>query len=297
MTQIPSPFFSQTSCLHQILSAAEETELVGNQAALPLVNVSLMVDKIGKKLAQGDVGTIYEVAGLVLDPKRVFKFVPLTKVKTQDEISIAQIAGEMGIGPKVHAAFVMAQKSGKFVAIEMDRLGRSLREWMEVLEENPNLEEAAKISLPTLEEEEVYQEEMLQKARTEAPPDSPFIVVRVPQKKRLDLEKTVEILYGRQEDFFFALFSKLKSLAEKNIAFLDTNFGNIIPNYELGKEMGLIDFDSAVFTKRVSEAAYRILKENPLFESFSELPDLSQESQELVHWFEEQTITEFLLQQ
>lgn len=281
MAAATNPTYSRSSCVYEALSSSTEVLPAGrtNPIDLPIVPISSIRHRLGTRLAQGDVGVIYEVKDC--EPKRIFKLIPLGSFKRGHEIRVSQFAGDIGVGPKVHSAFLMKQSQQTFVIIEMDRIGRSLSQWMTTLAENRNPIQAAAIQIPTLEETE----DKLLKNKNEE--DAPYVVVSMPQQK-ISLAETVGILYGKQEPFYFELFSRIKSLAERNIAYLDTNPRNIIPNYELGRAMQLIDFDQAMVTERVSEAVLKVLRgmfTSMDFANYLALPDLSTKSRELIDWF------------
>lgn len=297
MALVAARSFLDSSSVYKALAASEKSERVGigSQIDLPLVRINEIGALIGKKIARGDLGVIYEVQGI--DSKRVFKFIPVEKFQSGDEIRAAKIAGEIGVGPTIHASFVVQQNRQKFVAIEMDKLGRSLGGWMQALAIEKNLEKAAALNLPTLEEEEALRDELMKKAAEDAGSSASFIAVEMPKKKRIGMEEAVEILYGTQESFYFELFSAIKALAEKNVAYLDTNCGNLIPS--LDKRLHLIDFDCASITKRVSRAAFKVLHaiySGSLFKEFCRLPNLSDPSKELIAWFKVQEEAEVLHQ-
>jgi hypothetical protein len=270
------------SCM--VRAAAQNSEHlidIGKQNPIPLPDL-MMSDfrpTLGEKIGRGDVGQIFKVKGS--NPPKVYKIIPIKNFKDGNEIRISMIAGTTGISPVFHGAFVV---EGQFIVIEMDQVGKSLNRWRIDL-----ASDAASDLDPILEAEKQAFKELQEKAED-------FAAVIIKQPKKLSFEAAVEKLYETEEAFYFKLFSKIKGLAERNIAFLDTNLGNIIPNIEKGGDLMLLDFDCAQLTERTSQAAEQVLCGNytsPLLKTFSEIAK-KPESQELISWFKKQALEEIL---
>ncbi len=268
------------------LSSALPTERVGrnNPIALPLIEIAAIGRTIGEKIKDGSCGSIYNVSGS--NPQRVYKAIPLERLKNGDEIRICQVAAQVGVAPVFYGACLVQQREDRFVFIEMDNAGKSLFRWMEDLALEPDVSNAALI-----------EESSTQKARAKAMREladqeddgSGFMVVSCDSVKTVSMEEAVDKLYTSREDFFFELFTAYKILAENKIAYRDGNCGNFIPNR--GNGLRLIDFDSALIAKSQAEAASKTVQSmynHVHFKDFRALKDLSSKSKELIEWFETQ---------
>jgi len=244
---------------------------------LPVVNFKLIENTLGPMIKQGDVGTIYSVKGS--KPARVYKIIPLNRFKNGDEIRISKIAGDIGVSPAFHGAFVLDNNSKFYVVIEMDYAGASLSQWTEKLAENQNTEEPTPKIIQLSEEEKKLQDflkTLLADSRYPA-------MVAIKQKPKLSLEEALEIMYDNPEIFYFELFNNIKKLAESCISYGDTHYGNILPNPKTG--MKLIDFDGATLEDTPQAAAQKSLASayNQLhIHSFFKLPNLSPKSKQLI---------------
>jgi predicted Ser/Thr protein kinase len=277
------------------LSSELPTQKVGSKYSidLPIIDIARIGRTIGKKIAQGGFGGIYKVNGSM--PQRVYKIIGLDQFANGNEIRIAKIAAELGVAPAFYGACVVKQGADQFVFMEMDFAGKSLFRWMEDLAQEADVTKAALVE----ESSSQKAREAAMKELMERKDDSGmgYTVVAVEQTPSLSMEAAVDKLYPSREAFFFQLFSTLKQLAEKNIAYMDTNCGNLIPNQE--KELQLIDFDSAKFLDSPEEAADYLLRgmyNDMHFKDFRALSDLSDESRELIRWFQTQQMAQLIKQ-
>lgn len=254
---------SETSAIYQLLVTAS-TACVGidKPIKLPVINRNDFDNTCGSTIGSGGSGTVYKVKGL----NRVYKTIPSDCFANGDEIRISKIAFECGVAPTFHGAFLVQQDKDEFVAIEMDKAGKSLRKIMHKLE-------------VIRETQEVFPK----KAQT-----------HTERKSQMPFEDAAKEIYGSEEVFYFKLFSLIKRLAEHNIAYSDTNVGNIMPNYSIkkglkaGKDLQLIDFGDAVLMENIESAATALktaLYNRTYLNAFSDLPGLSEESQKLIAWF------------
>lgn len=257
-----------------------------NTIELPVVEYSSIAHLIGGRVKQGDCGAIYEVSNS--NSGRLFKAIPLSNFKNGDEIRISEMADNMGVSPKVHGAFLMQHNNEiKHVIIEMDHAGKTLGGWMEDLAPPPPPPKP--VTPIELSPEEKARMEMIEKIQAKYRASSNFEIVEIPQKPKLNMSDALDKMYPKQEIFYFELFNKLKILAEHKIAYRDTHVGNIIPKYGAKNELQLIDFDRAKLTTNVETAKAKTIRSlyvRALMEKFSCLPDLSNESRELISWFE-----------
>lgn len=211
---------------------SEEMIEVGktNPIKLLKVDIATIGKTVGQQIGQGDSGTIYEVKDSM--PPRVYKVIPQDGFQNGDEIRIAEIAGECGVGPKVHRSFLSDQGSEKFVVIEMDYANLSLGKLMTKLAEEKESSEdkdenelVEKVEELTLQEKKM--QEMLQKYYEE---NSDFIVTKVTVEKKVSMEEAINTLYKKPEEFYYGVFKNIKILATHKIAYFDTHVGNIMPN-------------------------------------------------------------------
>ena len=89
------------------------------------------------------------------------------------------------------------------------------------------------------------------------------------------------------EEFYFHLFSQLKTLAAKNTSYLDINFGNIIVRQQPLK-LQLIDFGSSQIHYTTNEAVQQLFLSRKFlsyFQEFEKLNTLTESSKELILWF------------
>jgi len=257
------------------MNVIETTKIVGNinQISLPAKNVTEVGAKMGRVLAGGTHGTVYEKIDSA--PKRVYKKIPLPSLHNGNEITISRLAGELGVAPKIHDAFVLREEDRNFVIIEMDYAGRSINQLMD---------DMAEVVKPDITPMVRAEQEML--LTLDIHPK--HTVIQVKTTKRPPIHDAVTMIYDNPEKFYFELFQIIKTLAEENIAYTDTHAGNIIPNHGTEGGMKLIDFDAARLTDSV-EAAKMVVMENfqniMHLRNYSNLPDLSEKSEELIEWF------------
>lgn len=249
-----------------------------NPIELPSVDIRTIGHTFGPRLTHGNIGTIHQVKEC--SPPRLYKIIPQDQFKNGDEIRISKILGDAGIAPHYYSAFLAKQRDSTFVVIEMDEAGKSLGKWMEDLADQDEVET----------EEQAFQKLVAKIQEEES--GSGFHVVKIKEKKRLHLEDAVEKLYGSKEPFYYALFSRIKSCAEKGISYGDSHVGNLMPNIGTDKGFQIIDFDAAELLNDPKLAATQSISSlyNRLhFNNFQKIPNLSKESKELIHWFEDQS--------
>jgi hypothetical protein len=252
---------------------------------LPHVNFDKISQTFGAKIAEGDCGSIWQVQKS--SPQRVYKVIPAESLQSGDEIRVSKIAGDLGIAPTFYSASVIANQSKNYVFVEMDDAGRSLGAWTEELSKHKEVEKVSE-EAPILTEKERKMQEMLKRLRSKMEEESGFVVREVVKKNRVSIEEAVENLYGSQEAFYFQLFSKIRVLAEHQIAYTDSHVGNIMPNHRLEKGMQLIDFDGAKITNSTREAIDLVTSSvyNQVhLKQFRALSNLSEESRELLRFF------------
>lgn len=250
---------------------------------LPVRDFNDVFPTIGPIVGRGDCGVVYAVKDS--EPPRVYKVIPKASLTSQ-EVHIAQIAGDIGVGPKVHAAFKTAERERNYVFIEMDHAGQTLGKHMEDLAPEPQPEPEPEPVVLTPEEQE--REEMIRKIQKKYAAKSKFTIVAIPTKARVSIQEAAERLYLKQEDLYYELFSKIKRLAEENISYGDCHVGNILPNPGTEKGMQLIDFDGAQIMGSTKEAASKSMQSaytGLLFGQFLQISDLSDRSRELIQWF------------
>jgi hypothetical protein len=270
------------------LSSELPTEVVGNKnpIALPLVKIADIGRTIGKKIGQGSCVGVYMVNNS--RPQRVYKVISLDRFANGDEIRIAKIASDARVSPAFYGACLVQQGTDKFVFMEMDHAGKSLFRWMEDLALEADV---GKASLIEDSSSQMAKERALKELAEMKDDGSAFKVVAVEETPSISMEEAVDKLYKSREDFFFDLFSAIKKLAENNIAYKDTNCGNLIPN--VGDGFKLIDFDSAEFVGSSEEAAVKSVQSmynQQHFTDFCALKDLSLKSRELIRWFQTQHV-------
>lgn len=255
-----------------------------NSIDLPYITISDIGPTIGKKLAQGGFGTIYAVRDS--DPMRVYKIIFTGQFKNGDEIRITEIAGKLGVGPAFHGAYLVQQPENAFVAVEMDHAGHSLGCWSEELAEKEEASEKLEESEPLSDKEQAMQE-MMEKMKTEMEASCGFKVISSREVRRVSLEEVLEALDKTPEEFYIELFSTIQLLAANKIAYLDTNWGNIIPKSRLTGRVQLIDFDQALLMKTPEAAAAKAVRSAynwSHFRDFTKLQNLSPKSLELISW-------------
>ena len=257
-----------------------------NPIELRLIDIDQINQTIGEKIAYGDCGTIYKVNDC--NPPRVYKVIPQDRFANGDEIRISKIAGDKGIAPTFHDAFVVNQHEKKFVVIEMDDAGLSVGKWMEKLAEKTETDiKTVDVEKKVLSDKEKAIQEMLKKVDEKY---NNYTFTEIVRNKRLSLEETLNKLYPKKEVFYFELFKKIKLLAENNIAYGDSHTGNIMPNLNTDKELQLIDFDAAALVSDPQTAKLKSISSayNQVhFNQFRQLPELSDESKQLIQWFQE----------
>lgn len=273
---------SEKSMVYPYLEIAD-MESIGeiNPIDLPLLSINTIKETIGKEVNEGNTAIIYQVNDCL--PPRIYKVISPKKFKDGNEIRMSKIAGDIHIAPTFYSAFILEQNAQKFVVVEMDDLGKSLGELMEDLAEKSEVIEEVSLT----EEEKAFQE-MIKKMQERMGPLSIGIGVDVPEKKKLSLNETINIIYKNPEDFYCDLFTKIKILAENNIAYCDGHVGNIMPNYGTEKGLQLIDFGSAELMSDTKTAVQRVWKSSynqVHFREFASLPNLSGKSEELFQWF------------
>ena len=248
---------------------------------LPAFNIATIDETFGEQITHGDCGAIFRVKGSA--PPRVYKVIAANQLKDRDEIRISKIAGDLGVAPAFYSACFGREPSQNLVAIEMDDAGKSLGQWMEDLAETPKPEEK-----PPLTEQEKVRQEMLQRLKAEMGASAGFTVTEIIKKNRISTEDAINKLYDNPEVFYCELFSRIKTLAENNIAYGDSHVGNIMPNIGTSKNLQLIDFDGAEFTDNTKSAVIKSMQSvyNQLhFSNFRALPKLSEQSAQLIQWF------------
>ncbi|MBS0652750.1 MAG: hypothetical protein JSR39_04395 [Verrucomicrobia bacterium] len=273
---------TERSVLYPQLQSAQ-TQPVGkfHPIDLPCTTIDKIGETIGEKITQGNYGAIFQVKDCA--PSRIYKIIPQNDFKSGDEIRVSKIASDRMLAPTFYSASLVAQGSKNYVVIEMDDAGLSLGKWMEELAEEP--EEEVKEAEPELTAEEKAMQEMMAKLRAQF---GGFTVTEIKQPEKVSMEEAIEKLYPSQEVFYFTLFSKIKVFAENNISYGDTHVGNIMPNHGQEKGMQLIDFDGTEIHESVEASAKKSMASaytSILFQKFSEQPNLSGESKELIAWF------------
>jgi len=214
---------------------------------LPFVPFSDVEKTIGEEIGDGAFGRAHYVKDS--SPTRVYKITKFGDISS-NESRICKIAGEIGVGPAFHRAFLTdtcwkGNKEEKCLFIEMDYAGRPLHKWRRALTKSG--------------------EEYLSEG------------------------KTIKRIYGEKELFYCDLFTKIKMLAERNIPYSDTNAGNIImPEPGSSEGLKLIDFGGIRISKDCKEAATTVLESKTnqkWMQKFTKLPKLSDKSLELIKWF------------
>ncbi len=120
------------------LSPKLPTRLAGreNPIKLPLIEGAAIFHSIGKRIAHGSNGEIYNVDGS--NPPRVYKVIPITRFFDGNEIRVCKIAAQIGVAPAFYGACLLVQEEYKFVVvIEMDYGGNSLSRLIRDLEPKP----------------------------------------------------------------------------------------------------------------------------------------------------------------
>lgn len=273
---------TEQSVLYNQLQSAP-TQVVGkfHPIDLPTTTIDKIKKTIGDKITQGNYGAIYQVNDCA--PSRIYKIISEDQFRDGDEIRVSIIASNQMLGPTFYSASLIMQGSKNFVVIEMDDAGLSLGKWMEKL---AGPVEEVKEMEPELTAKQKAIAQMM--ARLQAQDSSSFVVTEIKQIKKVSMEEAIEKLYPTREVFYFTLFSKIKVFAENNISYGDTHVGNIMPNQGLKKGMQLIDFDASTIHESIDQAVKKSMASSYnaiLFREFSELPNLSKESKELIAWF------------
>lgn len=273
---------SSQSVLSHLSSPSSHCTQVGilNPISLPVLSIQEMAFSLGKQLTNGDQANIYSVQNS--QPPSIYKIMSSREVESGDAIRIARLAGELGIAPPVHSAFLIKENSDFFVATEMDKAGKSLGRWMTDLAEEGDISKAAAVTSDRAFEAKMQAQKKIRESGEK------FTIVEIPNFKKLSIEEAIQILYGRQESFYFDLFSKIKRLAEHKIAYFDCHVGNIIPNTETSGNLQLIDFDSAEFQPSVKDAAEKVIHSAYVgthFRRYMQLSELSDTSLTLISWF------------
>jgi hypothetical protein len=266
-----------------------------NPIELPLVKYGDFVRNLGKQIGKGDLSDIFEAKNT--KPLRVYKVILKKEFENGNEIRISKIAGNIGVAPAFHRAFVVKNfyfgQNSNVVVIEMDHAGETLGKLMKDFYKEKNKTKKCKkndeIKKECNEEkkklESILKEIQLSKPDTKFPPS--FIEIQTP--KRVTLEEAINKMYkGKKEIFYYELFKKIKKLAENKISYGDTHVGNIIPNYNAEKDFQLIDFDGAKLVKNIEKAAQETLESCYVFthfKDFKELKNLSKKSKDLIKWF------------
>jgi membrane protein implicated in regulation of membrane protease activity len=117
---------------HRTLSATHEQKecrgkLAGREYPIALPIKRQNIKDIGVKIASGGWSAVY--TDHPQHPTKVYKVIPLYWFLNGNEIRIARQAGELGVGPVVHDAYVLVTDSEeKFVVIEMEHAGSPLWE-------------------------------------------------------------------------------------------------------------------------------------------------------------------------
>jgi len=140
----------------------------------------------------------------------------------------------------------------------------------------------------TLTPEERAQKEMVEAVLAKMRAADRYSVVPNQKKPRVDIPVAIARLCEKPEDFYFELFSRIKTLAQANISYGDTHVGNILPNPKTDKGVQLIDFDGANEHKEERDAAAKSLESAYTmvhFREFVQLTELSTESQALIQYF------------
>lgn len=283
----PSP--SENSIVYKQLINEKNKELVGsdNPIILPLLNYEIIKHTIGEKITEGNTGSIHRVKNCT---SRVYKVIAQDEFVDGDEIRISKIASDKGVAPTFYSAFLVDQGSENVVVIEMDDAGKSLGKLMEYFADNTVVEDTDenKIEKGSLTEFEKYireiQSQMKEKMQSEM---DDFTITPIVQKKKLSMDETIDKIYKSQEIFYYALFNKIKILAENKIAYTDTHVGNIMPNYDNEKGLQIIDFGGAAVMNDIKSAACKSIFSfytMPLYIEFDKLSK-SSESKNLIDWF------------
>jgi hypothetical protein len=227
------------------------------------IDYSEIEHRIGRFLSRGSSGKVYHVNGIA---NRVFKVLSLGKF-FRKEVIIAQKASECKVGPIIHNTFRVQCFDKIKIYIEMDYAGKSLEIHMKELAKSPRERDDEKKQAKEL------QKEINNKYITEIP-----------------FEECIERLYIKPEEFYHSLFSKIKTLNLNKISYYDLHEGNIIPNPNTDTritDLMLIDFELCRLFSTVHEARQDSLMPPVMviLKNFADLPNLSNESIELLSWF------------
>lgn len=120
------------------LRVVETTDAADSAACMAALRKRLNGGKDGKgppKLGDGAFGDVFEhptKKNVVVKMLRIDNFVPEPPQDNLDEVEIAKIAGELGVGPKVRGVHRCCDPAGRCsVMIEQARLKETLRAWKE----------------------------------------------------------------------------------------------------------------------------------------------------------------------
>lgn len=200
-------------------------------------------EQFAKTFGQRVVGS-HENVVFIKNTNKIYKIKHVLFLQPK-EIKITQLAGSLGVAPKVYNACVFRDR----YIMEMDYAGKSL----EVLVDEA-LRETDYVSLD-------FKKRLLM--------------------KKEELKKVIEKIYGSENKYNLEMVKILRKLIENNIAWFDNNPGNIIP----GKPLKLIDFEGAQFEKNPYVALQQTLRTNgQYFESVFNDPNPSDEALEIKKW-------------
>jgi len=266
MTSDPREKCPETAAESNAPTKPQPVEAVGTRhpIELPLLAFGDIMWTMGKEIGSGSFSSIFEVRGA--HPPRVYKVTRQSNLHDGDEIRIAKVAGEIGVGPPCHRAFLVEHNGETYVFVEMDHVGRSLRERLNEITESGVVGAEA----PSKEKTRM---EMIRQIQADR------------ERDLITVFKILHQLYESDEAFYYELFSKIKMLAERNIAYGDTNVGNILPE---PTGLRLIDFGTArieVNPKKAAATAMQSPCNRVWWRQFNKLPNLSETSQALIKWF------------
>lgn len=259
---------------------------IDNPIDLPCIDFRAIVETIGEKKGQGNFGTIYKVKNSI--SPRVYKIIPQDKFINGDEIRISKIAGDLGVSPFVYDVFLASEESRNVVVIEMDDAGIGFHQLMNDLDDEREIQhiqhddpETKKILQERKRASQAYLKEMAAQGHR--------FCEQAKEVKPITFQETLDNLYPpNREAFYYELFSKIKILAENNIAWRDGNIGNIMPNIGAEKGMQLIDFSRSCLKETTQAAALESLKDGYTYQRFIEfkaINNLSNHSVQLINWF------------
>lgn len=267
-----TPFMTEKSVVYP-LADAEKMASVGQEKPVELHVLSIeKVDKsVGERLEICSYKMFFQVRGCT--PARIYKFIPISALKSGDEVRISQIAGVIGAAPAFYSAFVV-QLEREYVVIEMDDAGKCMGQYLEDFAEPEEPQVPEKPSLAAMLQSEAKK--------------SKYKTVATHNRREVSLEVGIGKLFDTQEQFYFELFSKIRLLADHKIAYHDAHLGNIM--HVLGqKRVLLIDFDDAVFMESPNAARMDSIRDSAyvqaLWLEFAKLPNKSEASIALLKMF------------